>query len=524
MKKRRILNLTAALMLTLTGCTKIEQESVADVVPVTTETTQLQTTEPTTEEIAPQHEAVALQVPEITRQEASLTLEAEDAAIPTGCSVAVMPRLGYSGTGYLSGLDAKNETSLTLEAEIPATQHYDITFVVGSSEGATCKISANGEAVYTLTTEGKENFVRIMVQGIFLSEGTCKLSIAPTSGTMDIDCVELVNNTSLYDESAAISQEPVNSSASPEAKRLLRFLTDNYGQKIITGQYVSDHTGKELDKIYITTGKYPLIRFADMSAYSRNGGDATSATVIEDSLAWAQEGGVVGLTWYWYAPTGNGTVYAEEATFDLAAAVTDADIVNKSDQELAKMASVGEISQACYALLQDIDNVSVALKELADANVPVLWRPLMEAGGGWYWWGAAGADAYRWLWNLMYTRMTEYHHLNNLLWVWNGQSSNYLVEENQYDIASLDLYVDQEEPYGSRYEQYVALRNMTSGKLLAISECSTVPDMNAMFRDNAVWSFFGLWYAPYLGEYTDDNALIAVYNSEGALTREDYMP
>ncbi|MFR4476934.1 MAG: hypothetical protein ACLT3Y_06840 [Ruminococcus callidus] len=23
--------------------------------------------------------------------------------------------------------------------------------------------------------------------------------------------------------------------------------------------------------------------------------------------------------------------------------------------------------------------------------------------------------------------------------------------------------------------------------------------MNAMFRDNAVWSFFGLWYAPYLG-------------------------
>ena len=63
---------------------------------------------------------------------------------------------------------------------------------------------------------------------------------------------------------------------------------------------------------------------------------------------------------------------------------------------------------------------------------------------------------------------------------------------------------------------------MAPGKILAISECSTVPDMNAMFRDNAVWSFFGLWYAPYLGEYTDDNTLIAIYNSEGALTREDY--
>ena len=92
------------------------------------------------------------------------------------------------------------------------------------------------------------------------------------------------------------------------------------------------------------------------------------------------------------------------------------------------------------------------------------------------------------------------------------------MDSSQYDIASLDLYVEKEETYGSRYEQYVALRNMvSSGKLLAISECSNLPDMNAMFRDNAVWSFFGLWYAPYLGEYTDNNALVEFYNSERRL-------
>ena len=68
------------------------------------------------------------------------------------------------------------------------------------------------------------------------------------------------------------------------------------------------------------------------------------------------------------------------------------------------------------------------------------------------------------------------------------------------------------------------LWDISSGKLLAISECSNLPDMNAMFRDNAVWSFFGLWYAPYLGEYTDNNALVEFYNSEAALTREDYTP
>lgn len=52
------------------------------------------------------------------------------------------------------------------------------------------------------------------------------------------------------------------------------------------------------------------------------------------------------------------------------------------------MVSNGEITQNCYALISDIDHISEALKPLADADVPVLWRPLPEAGGGWYWWGA----------------------------------------------------------------------------------------------------------------------------------------
>ena len=203
-------------------------------------------------------------------------------------------------------------------------------------------------------------------------------------------------------------------------------------------------------------------------------------------------------------------------------AVTDEDIAGKSLEELSAMVTEGKISQNCYALVSDIDSISEALQPLADADVPVLWRPLPEAGGGWYWWGSDGAENYQWLWKLLYTRMTEYHHLNNLLWVWNGQSSSFLVDSSMYDIAALDLYVEKDQTYGSRYEQYVALRNMSAGKILAISECSNVPDMNAMFRDNAVWSYFGLWYAPYLGEYTDNNTLMEFYNSEAALTREDF--
>ena len=522
MNKWRIFSVAAAAAMLLTGCAKIEQDTMPELI-AATETTPLVPVATAAEQ--PSHESVALQVPEITREEADITLEAEDGSIPTGCSVSIVPRLGYSGTGYLSGLNAENGSTLELEADIPATQHYDITVVLGADTPSTCRILANGEPVYTLKAEENENFVRATVQGIFLSKGKCKLEIEPVSGIVDIDCVELVNNTSLYDEDAAISQTPVNPHASASAKALLKFLADSYGRKIVTGQYVSDSTNRELEQIYQVTGAYPLIRFADMQNYSRNGGNAAQATAVEDSLAWAQEGGIAGLSWYWNAPAGNASIYAKDTTFDLSAAVTDKDIATATDAQLSQMAASGEISEGCYAMIQDIDAVSEQLKKLADADVPVLWRPLMEAGGDWFWWGASGADAYRWLWELMYTRMTEYHQLNNLLWIWNGQSSSYQVDKTQYDIASLDVYVkDKTEAYGSRYEQYVALRNMTGGILLARSECSTVPDMNAMFRDNAVWSFFGLWYAPYLGEYTSNDALLSVYHSEGALVRGDYQP
>ena len=134
MRKEQAFALAAAGLL-LTGCAKIEQESPKLSTDVATGTTELATEETSA---AAQHPSVALQVPEITRQDVSMKLEAEDAAVPTGCSVAMMPRLGYSGTGYLSGLDAKNQNSLVLDADIPATQHYDITVVVGASAASTC--------------------------------------------------------------------------------------------------------------------------------------------------------------------------------------------------------------------------------------------------------------------------------------------------------------------------------------------------------------------------------------------------
>ena len=104
------------------------------------------------------------------------------------------------------------------------------------------------------------------------------------------------------------------------------------------------------------------------------------------------------------------------------------------------IANAGTIPMEAWYLIRDIDAISEQLKILQDNNVTVLWRPLHEASGGWFWWGCRGKDAYQWLWNLMYERQTHYHKLNNLIWVWNGQDPDWYVGDDRCDIIGEDVY------------------------------------------------------------------------------------
>lgn len=54
-------------------------------------------------------------------------------------------------------------------------------------------------------------------------------------------------------------------------------------------------------------------------------------------------------------------------------------------------AALANTSSTDYALLlSDMDAIAKELLILQAANIPVLWRPLHEADGGWFWWGAYG--------------------------------------------------------------------------------------------------------------------------------------
>lgn len=54
-------------------------------------------------------------------------------------------------------------------------------------------------------------------------------------------------------------------------------------------------------------------------------------------------------------------------------------------------------------ILRHIRNIAAQIKRLEQAGVPILWRPLHEASGQWFWWGAKGAHPYKKLWISCFT-------------------------------------------------------------------------------------------------------------------------
>lgn len=526
MKKFKMAAVLLSMAVMLTACEEISQESLKK-----TDSLSDNPTEAVTEyeeETVSFTEYVA-QVPEINTTETSFTIEAEECKL-SGSLYIDEQRKGFSGSGYVTGFYGGSADYLVIPADVPVSQHYNITVCAAADNYVTSSVNVNNRNIGEFVIDDEEeNFVRATFYGVYMDKGENLIQINNGSGNFEIDYIEINNNEDIYEDNFEIKSEPVSSAASNETKKLLKYLNENFGKKIITGQYASNSKNTELEFIYKKTGKYPAIRFGDIGGYAEGG--LPDESEIQAAKDWDEQGGIVGFMWYWKSPSSDSSVYAKDTKFSLKSAMTDEDISQMEITKIQELYKQGKITGECLKLVQDIDAVSEGFSELANDGIPILWRPLHEAGGSWYWWGADGEEAYQWLYDLMYDRMTGYHKLDNLIWIWNGQSEDYMVDSNKYDIAAIDVYLGPNMEYGSRSEQYQWLKQVTDGgKLLALGECSSVPGIDEMLRDNSLWSFFGLWYGDYLTSsngdtadiYTSEEDLIKIYNAKDSITLESY--
>lgn len=284
---------------------------------------------------------------------------------------------------------------------------------------------------------------------------------------------------------------PVTPNASPEAQSLLAWFSDIYGKKIISGQQEGRRGTNdlcfELNYLTNTTGKLPALLAMDLLPYT----DSSPHRDIHHRLArhaidWHQNRhGLVEFCWHWRAPMDGNEIYTKDTKFDLARAMTAGTPENE-------------------ALVRDLDKIAAELEVLRDARVPVLWRPLHEANGRWFWWGAQGPEPFKKLWRLMFEDFTAKHNLNNLIWVFSPGAETDLADwypgDAYVDIIAQDHY-PMDGNHGTAKDVFDELTAFARGqKLIALGENGPIPNVNQLIQEKAGWLFITTWSGPMLTE------------------------
>lgn len=186
--------------------------------------------------------------------------------------------------------------------------------------------------------------------------------------------------------------------------------------------------------------------------------------------------------------------YTHATTFDLAAALAHPEGPD-------------------YALLlTDIDMVAGELRKLADRGIPVLWRPLHEAEGGWFWWGARGPKPFVQLWRILHDRLTRVDGLHNLVWVFTGAANpDWYPGDDVVDIVGIDEYpADVRDTLSATWDDIQAC--FDGRKLVALSEFGGVPDLAGARRLGVTWAYFVSWDKDLGPRKMDPAALKRIYS------------
>lgn len=533
LKKLVSLSLATAMMLSVAGCTDSDKTDSSEAKKSTTRANI--TTAPVVETLGNFDLAdfvIENKVPEDFNQ----TFEIEDGKLSGEAFTISTESFGkYTGKGLVNLFNNSEQLSdkVEIEIDLPAEGSYDLTLMSCADQaGSECQIALDGAMLVSVKIESA-SLEPNTTEKVLLPAGKHTISFNTKDNlkgvyidSMVLSCAKAVDLNEFK-----VSKVLSNKNATEETRRLYNFLTDVYGKYTISGQYSSKDEGKEsreFKEIKRVTGATPAILGLDLIEASpsriANGSNEGKMVPVQAMDWWNNEGGIVTMCWHWNAPepylNANGKPWyegfrQEATTFNLGKALR------------------GEDKKGYDLLIRDIDAIAEILIQLDDNHVPILWRPLHEGGGDpkwknpWFWWGASGAESYKELWKLLYDRLTNYHNINNLIWVWNGQDPSYYPGDEYVDILGYDIYANEQDS-SSKKETFDYTKSVTdTQKIVALTENGALFDPDLAFNDGARWAWFCTWNGEFTlkdmqlsDQYTTIDMWKKIYTNDRVLTLE----
>ena len=282
--------------------------------------------------------------------------------------------------------------------------------------------------------------------------------------------------------------------AQPSARELYRFLCMLQGKGILSGQQEcpgGQRNQEELSYIQKVSGQLPAILGLDYIGNDFKG-------VNERAVKWQEKGGIVSICWHWGIPPHGVGFHSSQERVDMEELLTPG-------------------TELYRGLLDNLDAAAEALKELCRQEIPVLWRPLHECDGGWFWWGKGGPQAFQKLWRLMYDRFTNRHALHNLIWVlgFSGEMhEGWYPGDDVVDCIGGDAYSE-----GIHEELYHWVKSQTSKQMpICHHENGPLPEPGLLSAKGVAWCWFLTWHTIHIHEQNSADYVNYVFNHPYVVT------
>ena len=529
--------------------------------------------------------------------------EAEDQAGVD--AAAILSGAEFSGGKYVKpGSDA-----MTFTVSVDETAMYDIEtkVLIKQYDWTTSKILVNGVEVGSmLTTPRNCDSAYVVTASAKMKAG--KNTVTVGNGAIGVDYISVNKHP---DPEFKISALPVTPGATESAMKVKTFLRDNFMKKTISGMMISDQNFNydygnmkiippggctpadsckftdeqvswkgqtDIAEFYKRSGHYPAIGGFDMLfAAGGHHEEGWFRGYTENNLVMTEDlwkmGGIPTYTWHW--KVGQDTVFytqmqgfknagctedvagtAENNTcfnytkaFKTESVCTDMDST-KNECKVSKTVCLDAdpTSKVYKDIVADVDIVSGYFKQLEEKDIAVVWRPLHEASGGWFWWGVASPECYVQLWRLVFDRMVNVNKNKNLIWVWNintdpkfgydysALNGAWYPGDEYVDIVAVDIYDPLNNHNSAANYWNKIIEEVGTNKMIALSENGAIPDIDSIAEDKSYWSYWMTWSQTWSGNFLektptdmwkrnlDDERIIALDDMPGWDKYESIIP
>lgn len=224
----------------------------------------------------------------------------------------------------------------------------------------------------------------------------------------------------------------------------------------------SAHGDKTYSDSHEVTGAYPVVLGSDFHYYLDK--SETEKNYHTEAVKWAYQQGFV-ITFDWHISARNTTSYTcNGSPVNLASNIANGNVNGDQDWYLA------ELDKVITIINNDL--------KVNGENIPIVFRPLHEMNGNWFWWGAACSGLTPTDYRALYQLTVDYvkARTNSVLFCWSPNSpinsnvlANYYPGDAYVDIVGLDMYEITADPF----RQYIgALVDFADvhGKVAVLSE------------------------------------------------------